>query len=179
MVVNIRQCDISDLDELLDLAIQTFDDAFRPMNTTANIEAYLREAFTRDKFQVELAHPHSAFYFIFVDGRLAGYVKLNVLDAQTDLQDPDSLEIERIYVKKEYQGRGLGKMMLEHALELARQAGKKFAWLGVWEKNENAIRFYQRLGFQQAGTHGFLLGDDHQTDYIMKKILDEGYLGYN
>lgn len=175
MEVNIRQCTISDFEDLLDLAIQTFDDAFRAANTAANFEAYVDQAFNRDKFAAELAHPHSAFYFIFADGRLAGYMKLNVLDAQTDLQDDgDAFEIERIYVKKEYQGRGYGKAMLEYALELARQAGKKYAWLGVWEKNKNAIRFYQRLGFHQAGTHGFLLGDDHQTDYIMKKMLDEG-----
>ena len=87
---------------------------------------------------------------------------------RTNCKGPDSLEIERIYVKKEFQGRGVGKDLLEFALDIARQSGKQFAWLGVWEKNEKAIGFYQSLGFQQAGTHGFILGDDHQTDKIMK-----------
>ena len=168
MEVNIRKCTFSDLDDLLEIAAQTFDDTFRAMNTPANFEAYMRQAFTREKFSAELAHPHSAFYFIFAGGLLAGYIKLNVLDAQNELQGPDSLEIERIYVKKEFQGRGLGKDLLEFALDIARQSGKQFAWLGVWEKNEKAIGFYQSLGFQQAGTHGFILGDDHQTDKIMK-----------
>ena len=173
MDVNIRKCDFSDLDDLLGIAAQTFDDTFRAMNTEANFEAYMRQAFTREKFSAELAHPHSAFYFIYADGRLAGYIKLNVLDAQNDLQGPDSLEIERIYVKKGFQGRGLGKNLLEYALGIARQSGKKFAWLGVWEKNENAVGFYQSLGFRQAGTHGFILGDDHQTDLIMQINLSE------
>ena len=168
MDVNIRKCTFSDLDDLLEIAAQTFDDTFRAMNTPANFENYMRQAFTREKFSTELAHPHSAFYFIFSGGLLAGYIKLNVLDAQSDLQDPDSLEIERIYVKKEFQGRGLGKELLEFALDIARQSGKQYAWLGVWEKNEKAIGFYQGLGFEQAGTHGFILGDDHQTDKIMK-----------
>jgi ribosomal protein S18 acetylase RimI-like enzyme len=173
MQVNIRQCDSNDLDVLLEIATQTFDDTFRAWNTEANFEAYLQQAFTREKFSAELAHPHSAFYFICAGGCLAGYIKLNVLDAQNDLQGPDSLEIERIYVKKEFQGRGLGKKLIEFALKIARQSGKKFAWLGVWEKNEKAIGFYQSLGFHQAGTHGFILGEDYQTDNIMKIDLNK------
>lgn len=173
MEVNIRKCTFADLDDLLEIATQTFDDTFRVWNTEANFEAYLSQAFTQEKFSAELAHPHSAFYFLYADGHLAGYLKLNVLDAQSDLQGPDSLEIERIYVRKELQGRGLGKKLLEFALGVARQSGKKAAWLGVWEKNDKAIAFYQSHGFRLSGTHGFMLGEDHQTDYIMKIDLGE------
>ena len=171
MEVKIRKCDFNDLDVLLEIATRTFDNTFRAFNTEANFEAYLRQAFTRERFSAELAHPHSAFYFLYAGGRLVGYIKVNVLDAQNDLQGPDSLEIERIYVINEFQGHGLGKKLIEFALEKARQSGKQFAWLGVWEKNERAIGFYQSLGFHQAGTHAFILGEDHQTDFIMKLDL--------
>jgi ribosomal protein S18 acetylase RimI-like enzyme len=173
MEVIIRQCDFADLDDLLDIAARTFADTFRAMNTAENFDTYMRQAFTREKFSAELANPHSTFYFISADGRLAGYMKLNVADAQNDLQGPESLEIERIYVKKGFQGRGLGRKLLEHALIIARLSGKKFAWLGVWEKNKSAIGFYQSQGFRQAGSHGFIIGEDHQTDLIMKIILSE------
>lgn len=173
MEVNIRKCAFADLDDLLEIAVLTFDDTFRRWNTPANFEAYMCQAFTREKFSTELAHPHSAFYFIYAGGHLAGYMKLNVLDAQNDLQGPDSLEIERIYVKKELQGSGLGKRLLDFALEVARQSGKRFAWLGVWEKNEKAIGFYQARGFRRSGTHDFMLGEDRQTDMIMKIDLNE------
>ena len=92
---------------------------------------------------------------------------------QTDIHDEQSLEIERIYVSKEFQGEGLGRCLMEKAISTAIRRKKKYVWLGVWEKNEKALRFYKRNGFYQIGTHSFVMGDDEQTDYIMRKDLEE------
>jgi len=83
----------------------------------------------------------------------------------------ESLEIERIYIKKEFQKHGLGKYLLNKAIELAMECNKRKIWLGVWENNENAIGFYKKMGFVQTGTHSFYMGDDEQTDFIMTKTL--------
>ena len=115
---------------------------------------------------------NAAFYFLYWDGKLAGYLKLNEASAQTDLHDEQSLEIERIYVSKEFQGEGLGRYLMDQAISIAIQRKKKYVWLGVWEKNEKALRFYRRNGFYQIGTHSFVMCDDEQTDYIMRKDLE-------
>jgi diamine N-acetyltransferase len=165
----IRPCDMSDLEVLRNIAWQTYDDTFRHFNEPANLDAYLAAAFTREKLQEELGNPHSFFFFLVSGGAVAGYLKVNDAAAQTDLHDAHSLEIERIYVTRDYQGLGFGKALLEKAMEIAKERKRTFVWLGVWEKNGNAIAFYEKMGFSRIGTHDFYLGKERQTDLIMKK----------
>jgi ribosomal protein S18 acetylase RimI-like enzyme len=168
MNINLRKCTPVDVDKLRQIAYKTYHDAFRHLNTAENMLAYLEAAFNQEKLRAELEDPESAFYFLYLDGALAGYLKINEGQSQTDLKDPNALEIERIYVVEEHQGQGLGKYLIQEALEIARRKGKKYAWLGVWEKNEKAIAFYQRMGFCEIGTHDFIMGDERQTDYILR-----------
>ena len=166
-----KKCTPEDFEELRAFSIRTYRETFAPLNTRENMDAYLESAFQADKFRRELEDPHSAFWFLSHDGRTAGYLKLNEASAQTDLKDPDSLEIERIYVAGEFQGRGLGQELMAYAVAQAVKQGKKYVWLGVWEKNAKAIRFYQKNGFYEIGTHSFVMGEDVQTDYVMRKDL--------
>lgn len=119
----------------------------------------------------DLLFPSSMFFFLLSGEKLAGYLKVNEAPSQTDVNDPASLEIERIYVSGEFQGEGLGRYLMEQAISMAVERKKKYVWLGVWEKNEKAIRFYKRNGFCKIGTHSFVMGDDVQTDHIMRKDL--------
>ena len=114
---------------------------------------------------------NSRFFFIYLDNQLAGYLKLNIDLAQTEKIDRNGLEIERIYIRKEYKRQGLGRQLLEFAIELATKERRKLIWLGVWEENENALLFYQMFGFRKNGTHNFYIGIDKQTDLIMVKEL--------
>jgi diamine N-acetyltransferase len=171
MNTTLRQCDLADLTVLRQIAYQTYDQAYRHLNTPENMQAYLEHAFNPAYLQSQLLNPNSTFFFLYVDDCLAGYLKVNELEAQTDLKDPDAFEIERIYVVKEFQGRGLGRLLAQRALALARARGKKFAWLSVWLKNPGAIEFYRKLGFQPAGTRFFVMGDERQEDYIMRLEL--------
>jgi diamine N-acetyltransferase len=171
--IRFRPCESADLDTLRTIAYRTYDEAFRHMNTPADMDAYMESAFTRAKLDEELRNPLSTFLFLYSDGTLAGYMKLNEGEAQSDLRDPRGLEIERIYVLRDFQGLGLGRAMVEKALEMAVKKKKTFLWLGVWQKNENAIAFYQRMGFRKAGTHHFMMGADRQTDWIMRRELEK------
>ena len=135
------------------------------------MEEYLNRAFDREKLRRELSDKNSMFFFLLSDEKPAGYLKVNEAPSQTDVNDPASLEIERIYVSGEFQGEGLGRYLMEQAIRMAVERKKKYVWLGVWEKNEKAIRFYKRNGFCQIGTHSFDMGEDVQTDYIMRKDL--------
>ena len=121
--------------------------------------------------RAELLNEDSAFYFAYADGKLAGYLKLNAAGAQTELNDSDALELERIYAAPEFHGKGVGQALMDKALTIAREQGKSYVWLGVWEKNEKAIRFYNKNGFYKISTHTFVIGDDAQTDYIMRRDL--------
>ena len=151
MNVTINKCTIDDLDKLKKLAYQTFDESFRPLNIQETIDTYLGEAFTKEKLSVEIMTNGSEFYFIYADEDLAGYLKINYAPAQTDINDPESVEIERVYVKKEFKGQGIGKQLMDYAFKLAKDSGKEYLWLGVWEKNKDAIEFYKHIGFTVTG----------------------------
>lgn len=173
MVMNLllRRCTVNDVDILRNFSMKTFYETFSHMNTPENMDAYLNQAFARDKILSELLNVSSSFYFLYSDNNLAGYLKLNEAPAQTEIHDACSMEIERIYVSKEYQGKKLGGHLMEAAINLSVQEKKQYIWLGVWEKNEKALCFYKRFGFYKIGTHSFFMGDDKQTDYIMRKDL--------
>ena len=166
-----RKCTLKDLRTLKEFSIKTYYDSFAHLNTEEDMKAYLDKAFADDKLISELSNPESEFYFLFSSGSLAGYLKLNEGKAQSDIKDPDSLEIERIYISGEFQGKGLGNALMDKAIKEATERKKEYIWLGVWEKNSKAINFYKKLGFFEAGTHPFIMGEDIQRDYIMRKDL--------
>lgn len=171
MAITIKKCTPDDVNKLQEISYVTFNETFKEQNSPENMNAYLQKAFNLRKLEGELAHPFSQFLFAYVGEELAGYLKVNAHEAQSEDMGEDSLEIERIYVKSEFQRHGLGKNLLNKAIEIAAEQEKKKIWLGVWEKNENAIAFYKKMGFVQTGSHSFYMGDEEQTDFIMVKTL--------
>lgn len=162
---------LAEIPELQQLGRQTFSDAFSALNTAENMKRYLDESYTAEKLADEISNPGSLFYFLRKKGIPIAYLKLNRGSAQTEFREGLALEIERIYVLKEFQGQQIGQRLLDFSLQTARELGKKIVWLGVWEKNTGAIRFYERNGFKTFGSHVFQLGDDAQTDVLMRRSL--------
>ncbi|MBT8931094.1 GNAT family N-acetyltransferase [Lactobacillus delbrueckii subsp. bulgaricus] len=160
-----------DLPELIAISRETFADTFGKDNSPEDMAKFLDENYNEDKLGGEMATPGSFFYFLKADGEVAGYLKLDVDDAQNEEVDPNGLEIERIYLQKSSQHRGLGKQLFEFAEEKGREWGKSVLWLGVWEHNENAKNFYASRGLTRFSEHVFVLGDDRQTDFLLKKAL--------
>jgi len=171
MKINIRKCLLNELEMLRIIGRETFDETFRSMNSPETMDRYLEESFGLEKLSQELRNIYCKFYFIYFDRELAGYIKINYAPAQSDINDPDSVELERIYVRKEFKGKGLGTLLMEYVFQHARQNKKAFVWLGVWEKNVNAIKFYEKIGFKEVGQHSFRVGNELQSDLIMEKVV--------
>ena len=160
-----------DFQTLQKIAKETFYEAYAASNSSELLENYMKESFSEEKLITELENPHSLFYLAWDKQLPIGYLKLNRGDAQTDLQERDSLEIERIYVKAEYHGKKVGQMLCDKAVEVAIENNKKSIWLGVWEENLKAIRFYEKNGFLSFGKHFFQMGNEEQTDMMMRKAM--------
>lgn len=172
MSVVINKCTLEDIKTLQEISHETFYDTFSHMNSEDNIKVYLKKSFSISKLEEELSNPFSKFYFIFCNSEIAGYLKVNVNDAQTENMGEETLEIERIYIKQEFQKNGLGRQLLSKGLEVARLQNKTKIWLGVWEHNEGALSFYNKMGFVHTSSHSFYMGDEQQTDFIMLKTID-------
>lgn len=167
--MEIKKIGMESLDTLQTISIEIFTDTFKEYNTSENLQNYLDKAYNKNQLQQDLENINSEFYFIYVNGDVAGYMKLNIEDAQTEKVAEKAMEVERIYIKKEYQKLGLGKRLILKAMALARKQNKKYIWLGVWEHNTNAMAFYTKMEFIQKGSHDFYMGDEKQTDIIMIK----------
>lgn len=171
MTINIKKCTIEDLHKLQEISYETFDDTFKDQNSPENMNTYLERAFNLKQLKKELSDISSQFFFVYYNDEVAGYLKVNINDAQSEEMGNESLEMERIYIKNKFQRHGLGKYLLDKAMEIVIERNKKKIWLGVWEKNENAIAFYKKMGFVHTGSHAFYMGDEEQIDLIMMKTL--------
>lgn len=169
--IAIKRVTLSDVAQLQKISRQTFSETFSVGNTAENLKKYLDEGLSVEKLTAELRDSNSQFYFATIDNKVVGYLKVNSGQAQTELKDDSGLEIERIYVLKEYHGKRVGQLLYDHAIQMARQLNAEYVWLGVWEENPRAIKFYKKNGFVEFDKHVFKLGDDEQTDIMMKLHL--------
>jgi len=166
--IEIRKVTVNDVDRLQRIGRETFYEAFAAGNKEENIARYLEEGFATEKLTEEIENRNSSFFFAQLGSEVIGYLKLNSGESQTELKDEKALEIERIYVLKEYHGKSVGQLLYEKAMETARQGNFDFVWLGVWEANPRAINFYKKNGFVEFDKHIFNLGDEEQTDIMMR-----------
>lgn len=171
--IDIVSVTLHDIDQLQQIGRQTFYETFSAANTEENMNKYLEEGFSLEKLTAELNDKNSEFYFAKLNDHVVGYLKLNFGPSQTELKDDKALEIERIYVLKEFHGKNVGQLLYKQAMQIARQKNAYYVWLGVWEENPRAINFYKKNGFVAFDKHVFKLGDDEQTDIMMKLQLKD------
>lgn len=167
----VTQVSNNEIQELQKIGRQTFSETFSPVNSHENMIKYLDEGFSVEKLSAELADENAQFYFAKLNNEIIGYLKLNFGESQTELKDDKALEIERIYVINAFHGKKVGQILYDKAIEIAKQKKVDYVWLGVWENNERAINFYTKNGFVEFDKHIFKLGNEEQTDIMMKKNI--------
>lgn len=166
-----NQLSTQDLSALQELSKKTFLDAFASVNTEEDMQAYLENAFSKTQLLAELQDPEVTFYFLQWQDKTLGYCKVKRGLPAAVAEEGSALEICRLYVVQEFQGQQLGQLMLDEIIASAREQQLDFVWLGVWSQNPGAIRLYERNGFSKIGSYTFMLGNDPQTDFIMKLML--------
>lgn len=171
MDFKVEQIGIHEMLRLMEVSEETFRDTFAHTTDEENMDEFVGEAYDFYQLKAEISDRNSLFFFVYREDNVLGYMKLNINEAQTEEVSENALEIERIYVRKPYLRQGIGKALYEKAVEMATILGKRTIWLGVYEYNENAKAFYQKLGFEEIGSHSFYVGEDEQIDLIMSKAL--------
>ena len=169
--IKVRKITSVDLTDLVKISRQTFTETFEEVNSEEDMQKYLSEKLSEEQLQSELDNPESEFYFAENKDEILGYLKLNSGNSQTENKTENSIEIERIYVLKKFLRMKIGQLLLDHSIQIAKEKNAEFIWLGVWEHNERALKFYGKNGFEVYSKHDFVLGKDVQTDLLMKMNL--------
>ncbi len=171
--IQIRGAAVSDAKVLAAFAERAFRDTYAVYNDPANIDAHVSQFLSVSRIKADLARNDSDF-FVAEDstGKIVGYAKLCASQPEPSVSS-GSIELERIYVDRNQKGRGIGTALLKTVMAMAASKAFDALWLGVWQKNPDAIRFYEKLGFRIVGTHAFLVGKDEQLDWVMERALGE------
>jgi len=167
----IKSCQLEEMDHLMTLSKETYYQAFKAFNTQENMDDYVVKAFSNEQLLAEMRDQQASFYFGIYQNQRVGYLKLNEYDTVSEGHQGPSIEVQRLYVKSDMQNLGMGHFLMEEAIKIARDKGFTFMWLGVWEHNEKALRFYGKFNFERIGSHTFLMGDDSQQDYLLGRII--------
>ena len=122
--VEIEKVSIDKIEQLQIIGKKTFSEAFSSENSAENMKVYLEKSFSIEKLKSELSDKNSEFYFARLENKEIGYLKVNFGQAQTEMKNEDALEIERIYVLKEFHGKKVGQLLYEKAIEIAKQKGR-------------------------------------------------------
>ena len=172
-MISIRPATLEDAGPLTNLSYTTFWDAFahHPKNAPEDLSHYMRQAFNLDQIASELADPNSIFLIATIDEKPAGYAKLIMNSIEQGITATRPVELSRLYSQQEFLGRGVGQNLMDACFERGKDEGCDIMWLGVWEYNPRAQRFYEKNGFNVVGKHTFQLGADPQTDLLMQRQL--------
>ena len=169
--LTIRRGTLEDAAVLSDLGARTFSETFAADNTPEDLAAYMATSFNVAQQTAELEDPASTFLIAEVDGHAAGYARLHAGEPAKGVEGANPVELVRLYVSRDWLGRGLGEQLMRACIDEARQAGHETIWLGVWERNARAQAFYRKWNFRTVGEHIFPLGSDLQRDIVMERPL--------
>lgn len=169
--ISIKEATIADAALIADLSRHTFYDSFAADNIAGNMDKFMNEQFTREKLMEEVGAAGNIFLLAFVEEEVVGYARMRETTNPLLIEDGPAIEIARIYAVQKSIGKGVGSALMQRCIAIARQKNARVIWLGVWAKNQRAISFYTKWGFDKFSDHVFMLGDDAQTDWLMKKVL--------
>lgn len=165
-----RKAEITDAELIADMSRQTFYETFAEHNTKTDMDKFLAEQFSKEQLMAQVGVAGNIFLLAYVNDQPAGYLFLKE-GKQEQLLYKNAIEISRLYARSLFIGKGVGKALMNAAIDMAKSMHKEAIWLGVWEHNDRAINFYTALGFKKFGEHDFVLGKDVQRDWLMNLII--------
>ncbi len=170
-MIRIRKATLEEIPAVRELAIEVYSDTFAKDNSEKNMKAFFKENYSLEKFTKEYEEPGSTLFIALDNLKIVGFLRLRENNEVADRLGNNTLEIQRLYVHKDYHGSSVAKELMNACFKLAQEKKIEWLWLGVWEKNARAQKFYTKLGFERFGEHIFQMGEDPQTDWLMKKKM--------
>lgn len=169
--LSLRLATPADAVALARIGRETFIETFGHLYSDEDLHAYLAGAYDAAQHARDISDNALRFWIIEYEGAIAGYAKAGPCKLPVNMESERAFEIYRLYVRGAYQGGSVGRMLIEAVLTWMRGQGADTAYLGVWEHNLRAQRFYARYGFAVVGEYGFPVGKQVDRELIMRAAL--------
>ena len=166
-MLTIRQAHSDDAEVLAHIAEHTFRETFATEDNLADMELYCSENFGTKLQRQEILAPNCVTLLAEVEGRVVAFAQVLLRSPKECVAADHPSELNRLYVEKEWHGKGVAHKLMSEILSVAAAAGADYVWLGVWEHNPRAIAFYGKYGFKVVGEHFFQFGSDPHRDLVM------------
>lgn len=171
--VKIRHANPEDASVLSEIGLKSFYDAFAhdERNKPEDMKVYMDEAFSLETMNADLADSSVVYLIAEIDSQAVGYAKLKNDSTEDCIAGEKPIELCRLYALNEWIGHGIGAALMNACFEYAKENAHDTMWLGVWEFNFRAQKFYFKFGFEKCGEHVFQLGSDPQTDWVLQRTV--------
>lgn len=170
-MIKIRKATADEVPAIRELAIEVYTDTFADSNTPEDLQLFLRDAYSLEKFKAEFNEPESVLYIALDDLKIVGFLRLRRNDEVNDKLGTNHIELHRLYVHRDYQGGPAARKLMEESIAYATKKKFEWIWLGVWEHNARAQKFYSKWDFERFSEHVFQMGNDPQTDWLLRRKL--------
>ncbi len=169
--MQIRNANLSDVPELARFAEAAFRQAFAKENSKEDMDTYCRSSFSESIQRKEVSDPQIITLAAVENKSIIGFAQWVKNSNTKIITNGKACELKRLYVDEQWHGKGIAQALIEYVIHQSREQEFDILWLGVWENNPKAIRFYEKYGFVKVGEHDFMLGTDQQSDWIMQRKL--------
>jgi ribosomal protein S18 acetylase RimI-like enzyme len=169
--LTIRRADFSDINLISALGITTCYEAYFELDPSHDLADYCINFFSLEQVTNELNDKNSTYLIAEFKGNAVGFVKLREGKKIDCLQGKNAIEVQRIYLLEKVQGRGFGKLLIEKSIEIGREKGYETLWLGVWDQNVEAQKFYEKIGMKNIGLTDFSDGKNKFINFVFAKEL--------
>jgi sigma-B regulation protein RsbU (phosphoserine phosphatase) len=172
-MISIKKADKTHSEIIAKLGEDTFRESYASQNTAEDLNMYIAQNYSAKKIESELQNVHNHYFIAYDKEKEVGFVKLRINANLAELKGKKAAEIQQIYVRQSHQKQKVGAALMQKCIDAAIELGMELIWLGVWEKNEKALTFYQKWGFSRFGSQKFVLGTDVQNDFLLSKSLEK------
>ncbi len=176
----VRRASAADAAALAALGARTFHETFADSHDAGHMAVYLAEAFAPARIAAEIADPAVVYLAAWLAGgrqgepaEAVGYAKLETGEPPGCVGGPRPIELVRLYVDAALHGRGVAAALMAACFEGARRLGRETIWLGVWDRNPRARRFYEKWGFREVGVKPFQFAGEMMEDLVMERPVGE------
>jgi GNAT superfamily N-acetyltransferase len=178
MNIKVKKVGLPNLQELREIGIKSYLPHYAHLWKPGGIEWYINRCFGDEFLQMELDNSNVEYFIIENNGEDIGMMKIVLEKPLPDSGIKNALYLEKLYFVKEWTGKGVGRVLIEFALQRASELDRDCVWLMAMDTSAKPISAYEKAGFKldfytTLGDEFELMKEEFRGMVVMKNCLEK------